>query len=596
MILNQTIQTKVRILTSILIFLCACTFDISANDHLRSSEEILTECRKMFYEVDELNTIEKRVQWIDAQNQTEALRKLILTGDSIQLEDGAWQDYYLQLIRLFYLLDPSRPMSEYRPYMNDLCTLVRYLPPAYHPLKWYAYRKVSQLYILDGKEAKAFKVLEKVVQDVLSQSTLTHRDSANLAMAMLGQLYCKGIPQKLGWRNLSFLKDYPKDIRMTIGEAIFRENHHRVITLADSLLQTDNIRFLERFYLSKRMYESLQRVPASRYNARRMMRLLALQDSLYADIQRARNTDYSTYKELQVQQRIQAEVVKNSRAELARFYHTGTILGIVVLVLILLFWYNNRQTSKFKLSLLQSLRKEKQAQSTAFLEAKAAYAKQANLVRNLNHDLRVPLNALIGFSDILTSSEELTEEERQDAGQNIQQSSDQLLTMINNLLAIARVETNKMSLRYRNLQASDLFYPTDWEELTAKLAPNHTLRILPIDSDRLLHTDDRHIRHIIELVVKHIAKHTESNNILVDSSIDSGDKLRIEIQSAKKQQSIATIQHAFDSSKTMSDYEDANSYCLVLARMLAQLIGARLELGDQASDTLYIHLIVPLDQ
>ncbi len=596
MILIPTIQNKVRILTSILLFLCACTFDISAHDHLRSSEDILAECRKIFYQIDELNTIEKKVQWVDAKSQAKYVRQMTLTGDSIRLEDTPWQDYYIQLIRLFYLLDSSRLMSEYRPYMSDLCTLVRHLPPAYHPLKGYAYRNVSQLYILDGQEEKAYKILEKVVQEALSQSTLTQIDSSNLAMTMVMQLHCQSIPKKLGRRNLSYLKDCPQDTRMILGEAILRGNHHRVINLVDSLLQSDKMRFLERLYLSKRMYQALQKVPASRHNARRMMSLLALQDSMYADIQRVRNIDYTTDKELQVHQRIQADVVKNSRVQVARFYHKATILGILVLVLILLFWYNNRQTSKFKLSLLQSLRKEKQAQSTALLEAKAAYGKQADLVRNLNHDLRVPLNALMGFSDILTSSHDLTEEERQEAGQNIQQSSDQLLSMINNLLAIARVETNKMSLRCRDLQASDLLQPADWQELTAKLTPHHTLRILPIDSDRLLHTDDRHVRHIIELVVKHIARHTQTNDILVDSSIDANDTVCINIQSVKKQQSIDTIQDALDTTKKMSDYDDADSYYLVLARMLAQLIDSSLVLGNHTSDIIHIQLIIPLSQ
>ncbi|XYH93662.1 AAA family ATPase [Sorangium sp. So ce1128] len=84
---------------------------------------------------------------------------------------------------------------------------------------------------------------------------------------------------------------------------------------------------------------------------------------------------------------------------------------------------------------------ERQARKTAEAESRA----KTEFLRNMSHELRTPLNAILGYAQILKRSSGL--EDRQAAGLNtIQQSGQHLLTLLNDLLDLAKIEAGKLEL------------------------------------------------------------------------------------------------------------------------------------------------------
>ncbi|XYH93665.1 AAA family ATPase [Sorangium sp. So ce1128] len=84
---------------------------------------------------------------------------------------------------------------------------------------------------------------------------------------------------------------------------------------------------------------------------------------------------------------------------------------------------------------------ERQARKTAEAENRA----KTEFLRNISHELRTPLNAILGYAQILKRSSGL--EDRQAAGLNtIQQSGQHLLTLLNDLLDLAKIEAGKLEL------------------------------------------------------------------------------------------------------------------------------------------------------
>ncbi|XYH93664.1 AAA family ATPase [Sorangium sp. So ce1128] len=84
---------------------------------------------------------------------------------------------------------------------------------------------------------------------------------------------------------------------------------------------------------------------------------------------------------------------------------------------------------------------ERQARKTAEAESRA----KTEFLRNMSHELRTPLNAILGYAQILKRSPGL--EDRQAAGlDTIQQSGQHLLTLINDLLDLAKIEAGKLEL------------------------------------------------------------------------------------------------------------------------------------------------------
>ncbi|MCR5667158.1 MAG: response regulator [Eubacterium sp.] len=77
--------------------------------------------------------------------------------------------------------------------------------------------------------------------------------------------------------------------------------------------------------------------------------------------------------------------------------------------------------------------------------AEAANRAKSSFIFNMSHDIRTPMNAIIGYTDLL-KKKEVDEQKRQEYLANIQTSSKYLLDLINNVLEVARIESGKASV------------------------------------------------------------------------------------------------------------------------------------------------------
>ena len=73
----------------------------------------------------------------------------------------------------------------------------------------------------------------------------------------------------------------------------------------------------------------------------------------------------------------------------------------------------------------------------------------------MSHELRTPLNSILGFSEVLADSKNLTDKEQRYAS-NIQTSGRSLMTLINDVLDLAKIESGKMELHPAEFRMDDL--------------------------------------------------------------------------------------------------------------------------------------------
>ena len=121
--------------------------------------------------------------------------------------------------------------------------------------------------------------------------------------------------------------------------------------------------------------------------------------------------------------------------------HISIICGLVagaVLLLICLYTYYVYQKSKAE------EQKQKQLLMNAAEEADAANKAKSAFLLNISHDIRTPMNAIIGFTNIALHQN--TVSDIHDSLEKVQKSSNHLLSLLNDVLDFSRIESGKVTI------------------------------------------------------------------------------------------------------------------------------------------------------
>ena len=68
---------------------------------------------------------------------------------------------------------------------------------------------------------------------------------------------------------------------------------------------------------------------------------------------------------------------------------------------------------------------------------------KTNFLLNMSHEIRTPLNTIMGYSDYLLMEEGFAKDKIETEGENVYQASETLLSLINNILDVSRIESGK---------------------------------------------------------------------------------------------------------------------------------------------------------
>ena len=135
----------------------------------------------------------------------------------------------------------------------------------------------------------------------------------------------------------------------------------------------------------------------------------------------------------------------------------GVILFLLILSAILALLKKARQEASRSKELNKKLQESQNDLKMALLQAESANSAKTSFLNNMSHDIRTPMNAIIGFTSLAAShvdNQQLVKEYLRKIGT----SSEHLLSLINDVLDMSRIESGKVKIDEKPLHLPDLLH------------------------------------------------------------------------------------------------------------------------------------------
>ncbi len=240
-------------------------------------------------------------------------------------------------------------------------------------------------------------------------------------------------------------------------------------------------------------------------------------------------------------------------------------------------------------------------------EADEANKAKSRFLANMSHEIRTPMNAIIGFSDMLTMQP--LSEESMSFAQDIKQAANGLLTIINEILDISKLESGKMEIYREPFCMRDV-----WEDVETVMRPLVSKAGLTyhssFDETTPLATvgDAVKIRQILINIVNNAIKYTKKGSVTLTEKV-----VALETFSEQKQVRLrfeivdtGTGIKKEDQGKIFGSFEQVNQknqigtegtgLGLSIAKQFAELMGGEIGVMSEygVGSTFYIELPLPL--
>ena len=154
-------------------------------------------------------------------------------------------------------------------------------------------------------------------------------------------------------------------------------------------------------------------------------------------------------------------------------------------------------------------------------KAEEADMLKSTFLANMTHEIRTPLNAIVGFSDLLGVEED--SELRQNYISLIKMNNDLLLSIVNDVLDISRIESDMMTFTYM-----DVYLPSFMKDLYNSIQlrrPEGVEMTLDACPDFIFNIDRNRLWQICMNLLTNAVKHTKKGSIWFGYTLEAEEKM-----------------------------------------------------------------------
>ncbi|WP_413166709.1 PAS domain S-box protein [Capilliphycus salinus ALCB114379] len=253
-------------------------------------------------------------------------------------------------------------------------------------------------------------------------------------------------------------------------------------------------------------------------------------------------------------------------------------------------WANVRLSSGYCLGIGQDITERKQKELTlqqAMETAEAANLAKSLFLANMSHELRTPLNVILGFAQVMAHDSALTPAQKQDL-QTIQRSGDHLLSLINDVLDLSKIESGHCTLDETGFDLIALLHSL--RNMLAERASSKGLDLsfeIAPEVPQFIIADAQKLRQVLINLISNGIKFTEKGMVTLrvkSQEFTQINTLIFEVEDTGvgiSQEELETIFDAFVQATAGKRSVSGTGLGLTISRKLVELMGGKISVRSK---------------
>ena len=225
---------------------------------------------------------------------------------------------------------------------------------------------------------------------------------------------------------------------------------------------------------------------------------------------------------------------------------------------------------------------------------------KSQFLANMSHELRTPLNSILLLSKLMTESEDL-DKQYVEYGEVMQSSGQGLLTLIDEILDLSKIESGKMTLEINEVPLEDI--TSDMQMLFKPMAKDKNLDLnieIASETSPIINTDKQRLEQVLKNLLSNAIKFTSAGSVMLHVSNDAvKENLIFKVKDTGigiAEDKLNMVFEAFQQAdgSTQRKY-GGTGLGLSISRELSRLLGGEIDLKSTEGVGSEFTLTVPID-